>query len=93
MNESISIRGGLTADASSEFATVGDRRIDRGACEDPEAFKQRVMLTAQACGEVAVFGGLPPRVRADEGAPASSPLPDARQGMALHGESDANAGR
>ena len=70
MVDEIVIRGGLKDDASSEFATVGDRRIDRGAVEEPEAFKQRVMLTAQACGEVAVFGGLPPMVRDDEGAEA-----------------------
>jgi hypothetical protein len=68
MVDSIVIRGGLKDDASSEFATVGDRRIDRGACEDPEAFKQRVLITARACGEIAVFGGLPPMDRDDEGA-------------------------
>jgi len=56
----IIITGGLTDDASTEFAKGGDRRIDRGACEDPEAFKMRVLLTARACNEVAVFGGLPP---------------------------------
>jgi hypothetical protein len=67
MVDSIVIRGGLKDDASSEFATVRDRRIDRGACEDPEAFKQRVLITAQACGEVAVFGGLPPMVMGEDG--------------------------
>jgi hypothetical protein len=68
MFDSIVIRGGLKDDASSEFATVGDRRIDRGAVEDVETFRQRVLITAQACGEVAVFGGLPPMDRDDEGA-------------------------
>jgi hypothetical protein len=67
MVDSISIRGGLTADSSTEFATIAGRRIDRGACEDPEMFRQRVELTAKASGEIAIFGGLPPMDR-DDGA-------------------------
>jgi hypothetical protein len=65
MTDSIMIAGGLTDDASSEFAHVGDRRIDRGATEDVDAFKMRVLLTAKACNEIAVFGGLP-RLRWDD---------------------------
>ena len=32
--EIVEVDGGLDDDASADFATVGDRRIDRGACED-----------------------------------------------------------
>jgi len=56
---SISISGGLADDASIEFARVGDRRIDRAATEDVEMFRDRVLLFARACGDVAIFGGLP----------------------------------
>jgi hypothetical protein len=69
----IVIRGGLTPDASTEFARVGDRRIDRGACEDVEAFQNRVRQLAHEAGSrLVVFGGLPswPADRDDEGAEA-----------------------
>jgi hypothetical protein len=57
----INIRGGLTPDASSEFATIdGGQRIDRGATEDVEAFRARAREAAIALGsKVLVFGGLP----------------------------------
>ena len=71
MNESISIRGGLTADASGEFATVGDEYVEREGGETVEAFQIRVRQLAQEAGSrLVVFGGLPawPADRADDGA-------------------------
>jgi hypothetical protein len=71
MNESISIRGGLTADASGEFATVGDEYVEREGGETVEAFRARAREAAIAAGaKLLVFGGLPacPADRADDGA-------------------------
>jgi hypothetical protein len=59
VTESIAIRGGLSTDSSDEFATIAGRLIERGACEDVETFRTRVLLTARASNEIAVFGGLP----------------------------------
>jgi hypothetical protein len=68
----IVIRGGLTADAWGDFATVDGRRVDRGPVEDVETFQIRVRKLAQAAGaKLVVYGGLPawPSDR-DEGVPA-----------------------
>jgi hypothetical protein len=65
VTETIVIRGGLSAD-SSEFATIAGRLIERGACEDVETFRTRVLLTARASNEIAVFGGLPPMNFSDD---------------------------
>jgi hypothetical protein len=67
MVDSIVILGGLSADASSEFAMVGDVHVQRGACEDVETFKARVMALSEATNRPAIFGGLPPIDR-DDGA-------------------------
>jgi hypothetical protein len=47
----------MIAPHDNEVAWVGPWRIDRGATEDPEAFKQRVQRTAAALGDLAVFAG------------------------------------
>jgi hypothetical protein len=59
VTESIAIRGGMTSDASNEFAQVGDLHVQRGACEDIDQFKARVLALSEATNRTAVFGGLP----------------------------------
>jgi hypothetical protein len=56
------IRGGLTDDASGDFAAFGDEYVEREGGETVEAFQIRVRQLAQEAGsQLIVFGGLPPR--------------------------------
>jgi hypothetical protein len=59
--QTIDILGGLTADATGDFATVGDTMIERRDGESVDAFRARARETAIAAGAGFVsFGGLKP---------------------------------
>jgi hypothetical protein len=59
-HDGIQILGGIEADASDKFAWVGQELVERLGGETSAAFRMRVMMTARAAREHAVFGGLPP---------------------------------
>jgi hypothetical protein len=59
--EIIMIEGGLTADASGDFAQFDDTLIERAAGETIEHFQIRARDAARAAGaEFVTFGGLKP---------------------------------
>jgi hypothetical protein len=58
--QTIDILGGLTADATGDFATVGDTLIERADGELIEAFRARARARAFGLGQSIVFGGLRP---------------------------------
>jgi hypothetical protein len=65
--ETIDIEGGLTDDATGDFATIGDALIERGDGEPVMAFRARARARAFAFGSShVVFGGLPPVKYEDE---------------------------
>jgi hypothetical protein len=65
--QTIDIAGGLTADASGDFATIGDVLVEREDGETVEAFRVRAREAAVAAGrDHVIFGGLP-AMRFEEG--------------------------
>jgi hypothetical protein len=57
----IEIRGGMTDDATGDFATIGDELVEREDGETVEAFRVRAREAAVAAGrDHVIFGGLPP---------------------------------
>jgi hypothetical protein len=64
-HEGITVLGGLEADSSDKFSTVGRTFMERLDGEGLQAFRLRVLTAAMASKEHAIFGGLPPMAMDD----------------------------